>query len=200
MKKPTLSNVLLGIIAAEVIYLTAQAIAERFPAEEATDGPEEQPEPKQMGGDSMWSRAWHQAVTMLKRYFSEEGSDFPDTARRSWQQPGSNRLRDVRSGGGKQSGQSAGRAQADRADEEEGRDESHDADHDGLHLHGSMQGISEKMKDPAWAGMLAANGGDIALTDAARAVPMPKSARFVQRLDRNPYVGKGMRNHSKDLF
>jgi hypothetical protein len=66
------------------------------------------------------------------------------------------------------------------------------------HLTGSLQGFTEKLKDPAWAGMLAANAGNIALTDAERAVPMPKSAQFVERLDRNPYVGKGMKNHDRD--
>ena len=66
------------------------------------------------------------------------------------------------------------------------------------HLKGDMRGLTEKLQDPAWSGALAANAGNISLTDAERAVPMPGSAHLVQRLDRNPFIGGGMRDHSRD--
>lgn len=85
------------------------------------------------------------------------------------------------------------------SDEEDWEDSSAaDAAHEARpSLHGNLQGLAGKLKDPAWAGMLAANEGNVALTEAERAVPMPNSAQFVQRLDKNPYVGQGMKPHNR---
>ncbi len=117
----TTTNILLGIIAAEVVFLTVEAFADR------------------------WRNPWSPRQPPVP--LPEEGRP-----------------------------EGAGR----KEEPEE------------THLTGSLQGLAEKLKDPAWAGVLAANEGNISLTDAKRAVPMPNSAQFVERLDRNPHVGKGM--------
>ena len=85
---------------------------------------------------------------------------------------------------GEQSNQSpsAGRGRTN-ADTENGPEEE-------LHLKGDMQGIAGKLKDPAWAGVLAANDGNTSLTDAERAVPKPNE-RSVCRLRQGFGVGDG---------
>lgn len=196
MKKITTSNIVLGIIAAEVLFLTAQAIAERPSAPADDSPPDSRPRPKNKVGDSLLARAWHQASTMLKRFFSDPLTDFPDTARRGWQQKGSNRLRNVQnreSGGGHKGERFRGHDRQSVESQEDGNDTGTDAQR-------NLPGFAEKMNDPVWAGMLAANHGNAALADAARAVPMPKSARFVERLDRNPYIGKGMKDRSRNRY
>ena len=85
---------------------------------------------------------------------------------------------------GEQSNQSpsAGRGRTN-ADTENGPEEE-------LHLKGDMQGIAAELNDPAWAGVLAANAGNISQTDAERAVPLPNE-RSVCRLRQGFGVGDG---------
>ena len=177
MNKPsvTLTNILLGVIAAEVVVLTVQAFAERQ-ASAAADGggslgsaPQHKPQPHT--AYFPLREALHQAALFFRRLFGQ-GGDFVESQDMA---PSAYRAR----------------PHAGMAADEDG---------DGPHFKGSLQGITEKMKDPAWAGLLAANDGNIALTDANRAVPMPNSGQFVERLDKNPYVGKGMKDHSRDKF
>lgn len=121
------TNILLGIIAAEVIFLTVEAFADR------------------------WRNPWPPEQQPV-RIPNEDGE------------------------------------QADTPEEQLEEN----------YLKGSMQGIADKLKNPAWAGVLAANEGNISLADAERAVPMPNTAQFVGRLDRNPFVGRGMKDRSRD--
>lgn len=129
MKSNSTTNFLLGIIAAEVVFLTVRAFADRWN--------EEPP----------YLRGPHRPVP-------------PSDAEVSFEASNSEQFEDRQ-------------------------------------LKGSMQGVAEKLKDPAWAGLLEANAGNISLTDAERAVPMPKSAQFVERLDRNQFIGQGMKDRSR---
>lgn len=167
MKRVHTTNVLLGVIAAEVILLTLNALAERRD-ELAASGHAHQPEGRNRQDQSSSGGLVQRLLRGLGRMFfgfTDDGKD-EGRSRRDY-------LRQAEEAGmvGKE----------DRTEEEHDRP------------------VPEgKFKDPAWAGLLAANNGNIALTQAERAVPMPKSAQYLGRLDKNPHVGKGMRDHSRD--
>ena len=178
MKKINPTNVVPGIIAAEVVLLTVKAFAGRLPdadkafVPEGPSGPPKAAEPP-----FLVVGAFQRVIGLLRRWIPGAGLDTPSHTRRVRGRVGSHRP----------------------YDEEEEHSEDQADDHEGeIHLKGDMQGVAEKLKDPAWAGVLAANDGNISLTNAERAVPMPNSGKLVQRLDRNPYVGKGMKDHSRD--
>lgn len=169
MKKLNLTNIVLGIIAAEVVYQTLHACADRVAALETPDPPAVPAKRRKSHGPFLIGEALNHVFSLLRRsIFGPPMDPAPDS----------------RALGNRNRGQQT----ADPAGEEK----------EEIPLKGSMQGIAEKMKDPAWAGALAANDGNIALADAGRAVPMPNSAQFVERLDRNPFVGQGMKDHSRD--
>lgn len=190
MKRIHTTNLLLGVIAAEVVFLAAHAIANRQPA---ADRPfrAELPEPENSRGHSSTrsvSGALARVAQSLRRWFI--GTD-GESAR------GAGRPRDRRE---HDDADIRGRNRlATSPSNDRLRHAGPESDqNDGASLQGNMQGIAEKLKDPAWSGALAANDGNISLTDAERAVPMPRSARFVERLDRNPFIGGGMKDHSRD--
>lgn len=185
MKKTTITNLVLGLVAAEVVYLTAQAIADRQTARAnayPSRVPAAPPTTTPMG---FLSSLLHHASGMLRRLFF--GFD-ADDAGQDLERERDEFLRR----------REAAESSARYTDHGQQRLEGGAQAALPVELKGSMDGIAEKLKDPAWAGVLAANDGNIALTDAERAVPMPKSAQFVQRLDRNPYIGQGMKEHRRD--
>ena len=173
MKKPsvTLTNILLGVIAAEVVVPTVQAFAERQASAAAGGGKSVGAAPQPHMAYFPLREALHQAVLFFRRLFGQ-GDDSLDPQQTA---PPADR----------------GSTQAFRAADQD--------DHE-PQFKDTLTGIADKLKDPAWAGMLAANDGNIALTDAKRAVPMPNSSQYAGRPDKNPYVGKGMKDHGRNKF
>ena len=173
-----ITNMLLGIIAIEVVVLTVQAIADRQPAPDKSTRPIGRFKPQKSPSQFVLIQALNHVTNLLRWLFvREKAASLQRNGARS-------EARGVQVFEGKHSERSTRHMDGKEASE--------------LELKGSMQGISEKLNDPAWAGVLAANDGNISLTDAERAVPMPKSAQFVERLDRNPFVGKGMKDHKRE--
>lgn len=172
-----ITNMLLGIIAIEVVVLTAQAISDRQPAPDKSTGPIGRFKPQKSPSQFVLSQALNHVTNLLRWLFVREKAASSHRRARS-------EARGVQVFEGKHFERST--PHTDRKKDAE------------LELRGSMQGISDKLNDPAWAGVLAANDGNISLTDAERAVPMPKSAQFVERLDRNPFVGNGMKDHKRE--
>ena len=172
------TNIILGIIAAEVVYLTVQAFADRQLAAGKCFPSADQTKPQKAPVRFLFMEALHHVTGLLRSLFSDAKTDMIQGAPRLRR-----RLVSLRP-------QHEGGTYSDGANEE--------PEEEGIDLKGSMQGIAAKLKDPAWAGVLAANDGNISLTDAERAVPMPDSAKFVERLDKNPFIGKGMKAHSRN--
>lgn len=182
------TNILLGVIAIQVALLTVQAIAGRQPVAGRSHGPARRPKLQNSPRESLLSGVLDQAAAFLRWLLGREKTDIyrrngkRSDSRSDWDSEG--KYSGSKDSTAHRAGQSA--QTLDSEEEEE------------MHLKGSMLGIAGKLNDPAWAGVLAANDGNISLTDAERAVPMPKSAQFVARLDRNPFVGKGMKDHPRE--
>lgn len=179
MKKITPTNILLGIIAAEVVALTVAAMAARqsgkVPYFPSMDHPEPQEAPERLS----FGEALQRAAGLLRRFFFPSGiNEAPDYGRGGNDRKAGNRFYD---------------ADRRKAPVQSGEEDQREIGREDQPPH-----IAAKLKDPAWAGLLAANDGNISLTEAERAVPMPNSAQFVGRLDKNPFVGKGMKDHSRD--
>ena len=193
MKKANITNIVLGIIAAEVVFQTVQAIADRQLAVGKYSRPEEQPKPQKAGGHFFLGAALQQAIGLLRCLFFGSKSESTRGAQCVREGVESHGPQDAER---KFSGKQGSVASYTHRDAQPADNEEHEEE--GVHLKGSMEGIAEKLKDPAWVGVLAANDGNVSLTDSQRAVPMPNSAQFLQRLDKNPFIGKGMRDHSRD--
>lgn len=198
MKRLNTTNLILGIIAAEVVCLTVQAIADRpYPSARQKSAQDQKPDPKP---GPTYFPIWNvmdQLAGWFRNLFFGPPSPRPPLRRAAGQR---SRLRQRPTDSAWDRNHDHDRDHDDHS-QNQGRDQDHYQDFSGENnpaLKGSMQGLTEKLKDPAWAGMLAANAGNVALTDAARAVPMPNAGKFVERLDRNPYVGNGMKNRSRD--
>lgn len=179
MKRVNTTNVVLSIFAAEVVLLTVKAFADRQAAADQSLRPVEGAVPPTFAGPFLLVNVLQQTVGLLGRllFGYKESYRFGD--------------------GRDDSGLRATHFALPNRGKYQARIDNADHDEEAIEVTGDMQGFAEKLKDPAWAGVLAANDGNVSLTNAERAVPMPNSAKLVQRLDRNPFVGKGMKDHSR---
>ncbi|MES2469444.1 MAG: hypothetical protein V4675_19220 [Verrucomicrobiota bacterium] len=193
MKRTNITNIVLGIIAAEVVIQTMQAFANRPFKEHQSLRHAEQPEPQEMPRRFLLGEALSQVAGLLRRLFSGSDAHHTNGSQAGREQAQSLPVPDAE---GRNTGKQRGApGLGDRSVRQAHTDGREDGE---IQLKGSMEGIAEKLKDPAWAGVLASNHGNVALTDAERAVPMPDSAQFVERLDKNPFIGQGMKDHSRD--
>lgn len=177
MKKVNPTNIVLGIIAAEVVLLTVKAFAECLPAAEQTPRRENQRGPQKAAAPFLIVQALRRVIGEVHRLILGLKPDFTQ---------------------GSPGGQDVEQANDYPSDDPvENFSDTDEVPAEAILLKGDMQGVAVKLKDPAWAGVLAANDGNVSLTNAERAVPMPNPGQLVERLDRNPYVGKGMKDHSR---
>ena len=170
-----------------------QSFADRPPAENPSFRLAEQPTPPKARRRFLFGEALSQAVGLLRRLFWGSEADNTNGSQAGRKQAQCLPDQDAEKSYSRKQRSVAGLAvrsvhQAHSEGHEDGE----------IQLKGNLEGIAEKLKDPAWAGVLAANHGNVSLTDAERAVPMPNSGKFVQRLDKNPFIGQGIKEHSRD--
>ncbi len=175
MKPITPSKIILSVVAAEVVFQALRAIADRQPAPAHPFNPAEEPKSRPAPARLLCVGVLQQLLGIVMRAFncSFAGMGASHPSPKQTYRPRTGRAGITDHG------------------------ELWTPDLDEVSRSGSRDALAEKLKDPAWAGVLAANDGNVSLTNAARAVPMPKTTQFVERLDRNPFVGMGMKDHSK---
>lgn len=181
----SVTNLLLGTVAAGVCLLAARAIVRRQEERAAVEGDfpklREPAFTSSLRGDVAYllGEAVRRCGGMLTRLFSSAKTEIREGAARARE-----RVAALRSGEEREGGISGENREEDGTDEEKRRP--------------GTPGIVDRLEDPAWAGVLASHDGDVHLAQTERAVPMPESTRLVERLDKNPFIGKGVSDKSRN--